>query len=102
MQQAHILIPEHNTLPHLYATEDETDPMVHIKLFTPDSYWTWYVTEYSKEENLGFGLVIGHEKELGYFNIDELKAVRGPLGLKIERDLHFTPERLSVLKQLHR
>lgn len=99
MQQAHILIPEHNTIPPLYAHENESDPIAHIKLFTPDSNWTWYVTEYSKEENLCFGLVVGHERELGYFSIDELKAVRGPLGLRIERDLYFTPERLSVLKK---
>jgi hypothetical protein len=101
MQQAHILIPEHNTIPALYAAENDPDPIAQIKLFTPDSNWTWYVTEYSKEENLCFGLVIGHESELGYFSMDELQAVRGPLGLKIERDLHFTPERLSVLKKQH-
>jgi len=101
MQQAHILIPEHNTIPQLYAAENDPDPIAHIKLFTPDGNWTWYITEYSKEENLCFGLVVGHETELGYFSIDELQEVRGPLGLKIERDLHFTPKRVSVLKKQH-
>lgn len=44
---------------------------------------------------LFFGLVIGHEPELGYFSVDELEQVRGRLGLPIERDLHFTPAPLS-------
>ena len=96
---SHQLIPTKHSIPLLYATEEQKDPIAYVKLFTPDSNWTWYITEYSKEENLCFGLVVGHETELGYFSIDELQAVRGPLGLKIERDLHFTPERLSVLKK---
>ena len=96
---SHQLIPTEHSIPPLYATEEQKDPIAYVKLFTPDSNWTWYITEYSKEENLCFGLVVGHETELGYFSIDELQAVRGPLGLKIERDLHFTPERLSVLKK---
>ena len=35
-------------LPPLYAQEKNKDPIVHIKLFTPDSSWTWYVTEGSE------------------------------------------------------
>ncbi|MFA6145537.1 MAG: DUF2958 domain-containing protein [Sulfurimonas sp.] len=101
MIQAHILISDkqRNTLPPLYSTEEIPDPIAHIKLFTPDSNWTWYITEYSQEEDLCFGLIIGHETELGYFSLNELKEVRGAMGLKIERDIHFKPERLSVLKQ---
>ena len=37
-----------------------------------------------------FGLVDGHEKELGYFTLSELKQVRGGLRLPIERDMYFT------------
>ena len=67
------------------------DAVAHLKLFTPDSSWTWYCTEYDPEERVFFGLVIGMEAELGYFSLDELEAARGPLGLPIERDLHFEP-----------
>ncbi|WP_039919958.1 DUF2958 domain-containing protein [Sulfurimonas gotlandica] len=96
------LIP--NTLleaiPNLYETENVKDPICHIKLFTPDSNWTWYIIEISKEDkNLCFGYVIGHESELGYFNLDELESVRSVLGLPVERDLHFTPTLLSVVKR---
>ncbi len=32
------------TIPRLYATEQVKDPIVHVKFFTPDSSWTWYLT----------------------------------------------------------
>lgn len=94
---AHNLIPESHRpeLPPLYATQNEDDPLARIKLFTPDSNWTWYVVEYSPEEQLCFGLVIGHERELGYFSLEELQSVRGPHRLPIERDLYFEPKPVS-------
>lgn len=84
-----------DTIPPLYATENQPDPIVHVKLFTPDSSWTWLVTEYDPEQRLCFGLVIGHDREPGYFSLKELETVRGPLGLPVERDLHWTPTPLS-------
>ena len=30
--------------------------------------------------------------ELGYVSIEEISGVRGPLGLPVERDLHFDPQ----------
>lgn len=94
---AYDLIPEDlaKTVPRLYSTEKVKDPLVHVKLFTPDSSWTWFVTEYDPTERLCFGLVIGLETELGYFSIPELEEARGPMGLPIERDLHFQPKPLS-------
>ena len=44
-----------------------------------------------------FGLVEGFEKELGYFNLSELEAVRGHLGLPIERDLYWTVKTLEQI-----
>jgi len=86
-------------LPKLYATENEKDPIVWCKFFTPDSSWTWYVTEFDGEDTF-FGLVDGFEKELGYFSLRELKTVRGKLGLPIERDMFFKPCRLSEVRGL--
>lgn len=83
------------TLPPLYSCEKEEDPIARVKFFTPDSSWTWFATEYSPEERLFFGLVIGHDSELGYFSLDELESVRGPLDLPIERDLYWTPKPIS-------
>ena len=84
-------------LPKLYACEKEEDPMVQCKFFTPDSSWTWYAVEYDGVDTF-FGLVDGFEQELGYFSLSELQSIRGTLGLPVERDLFFTPCRLSELK----
>ncbi len=96
------LIPDDliSTIPDLYSTEDEEDPICHIKLFTPDANWTWYITELSVSDgDTGFGYVVGLESELGYFSLSEIEAVRGHLGLPVERDLGFTPTRLSEVKK---
>ncbi len=97
MPDAYNLIPADivPTIPRLYATEKTEDPIAWVKLFTPDSSWTWYITEYDPNERLCFGLVIGQERELGYFSLAELETVRGPLGLPIKRDLYWDPKPLS-------
>ena len=87
-------------LPALYATEHDADPLCHVKLFTPDAGYTFYITEYDPSRRLLFGYVQnGPDGELGYVSLDELESVRGPLGLPIERDLYFTPTRLSQVRK---
>jgi hypothetical protein len=70
--------------------------VAYVKFFTPDSSWTWYATEFDGQDTF-FGLVEGQEKELGYFSLAELQGVRGPMGLAIERDLHWTPKTLAEI-----
>jgi hypothetical protein len=86
------------TMPPLYSTEHEKDPLARLKFFTPWTNWTWYATEFDGEDTL-FGLVDGFERELGYFSLSELENVTGPGGLRIERDLYFTPTPLSKLHE---
>jgi len=84
-------------LPTLCAQEKlGADAVAYAKYFTPDSNWTWYATEFDGEDTL-FGLVEGFEKELGYFSLSELRAAKGPLGLPIERDLHWQPKTLREI-----
>jgi DUF2958 family protein len=98
----------------LYSTEDQKDPMVWVKFFTPDAQWTWYVTEGSRVDEDGyydtekdkvdflfFGYVIGIDSELGYFSLSELERVREAFGLPVERDLYFQPTRLSTILNKH-
>jgi len=94
------LIPQEllKTLPKLYETQDENDPLCHIKLFTPDANFTWYVIEVSIDENLCYGYVKGLENELGYFSLDEIADIRGSLGLKVEIDSLFKPTLLSKIR----
>lgn len=75
-----------------------------VKLFTPDAHGTWLLSEIDPDNHdLAFGLCdLGHP-ELGWVSLTELASVRGPLGLPIERDLHFSAEhRISVYAQAAR
>lgn len=95
------LIPQSlfNTIPDLYETEETPDPICHVKLFLPNTNWTWYVTELSKQDhNLCFGYVIGLESELGYFSLEELEELQSSLGISVERDESFQPTPLSKIK----
>jgi len=85
-------------LPALYAQSECSDAIAYIKFFTPDSNWTWYITEFDGEDTF-FGLVVGFDEELGYFSLSELQEYRGALGIVIERDLHFKPTQLSQLRR---
>ena len=97
-QEARTLLPPSIAaqLPPLYSQEEQGDSAIAVvKFFTPWTNWTWYATEYNPEKRLFFGVVVGHERELGYFSLDELETVRGPGGLTIERDLHWKPRPLK-------
>jgi hypothetical protein len=86
-------------LPVLGSQETVKDPMIQAKWFDPCGSWTWYAIEKDPASGQCFGLVHGHEEELGYFDLDELQAYRGRLGLGIERDIHFMPCPLSTVRR---
>ena len=89
-------------LPQLYANEElGLAALALVKFFTPDTSWTWYASEFDGDD-IFFGLVSGLEVEFGYFALSELDEIRGPLGLPIERDLHFEPKTLQELADMHR
>jgi len=86
-------------IPALYEQDGlGKDAIAYVKFFTPWSNWTWYGTEYDPKTKEFFGLVDGLDSELGYFSLTELESITGPGGLKIERDLHFSPTKLRNLK----
>jgi hypothetical protein len=67
-----------------------------VKLFTPDAGFTWLLTEIDSEnEDVAFGLCdLGMGcPELGSVSLSEITALRGKLGLPVERDLHFEAEK---------
>lgn len=83
-------------LPPLYSQEGRGDAAIaHVKFFMPWTNWTWYVSEYDPVERLCFGVVVGNEREFGYFSLAELEKIREPGGLTIERDLFWTPKALK-------
>lgn len=79
--------------------------VAYAKCFSPDSSFTWFITEGSPVRNndndvvdyILFGLVDGQCKELGYFRLSELESVNGPMGLPIERDLYWKPKTLEEI-----
>lgn len=75
---------------------EDFDPPPVVKLFTPDADATWLLTEIDPDDNdRAFGLCdLGQGfPELGYVSLAELHAVRGRLGLPVERDLHFKADK---------
>ncbi len=74
------------------GTPDEIDFWPVVKLFTPDGGCTWLLTELDAEdEDIAWGLCdlgMGFP-EFGTVSLRELQAMRGRLGLPVERDLHF-------------
>ena len=94
------LIPKKllKNIPKLYETENEEDPLCCIKLFTPDSNFTWYIIEISIDEDLCYGYVQSLESELGYFSLEEIQDIRGSLNLPVEIDSSFKPTLLSSIK----
>ncbi len=84
------------------------DAEILVKFFTPDSSWSWFVLEAEQvpcdieggyDLDL-FGIVRSHmETVYGHFSFRELEAVRGPLGLRIERDRHFHIKTVGELRQ---
>jgi hypothetical protein len=95
-----LLTPELRAqLPPLYSQEAKgPEAIVHVKFFTPDGNWTWYVTEFDGDDTF-FGLVQGFEEELGYFSLSELTSTQDPSSLPIERDLDFAPTPISQVRR---
>lgn len=89
------------SLPPLGAGDEQGFAAIaHVKFFTPDSSWTWYVSEFDGDDTF-FGLADGIMLEYGTFSLAELTSIRGPLGLPIERDRFFTPAPLKELYEKH-
>jgi hypothetical protein len=80
------------------SQEGADDPLVVCKFFSPCGCATWLATEYHEEDRLFFGyasLTNDHNNEWGYFSLDELERIKLPLGLTIERDIHFQEKPIS-------
>lgn len=76
--------------------QEDFDPSPVVKLFAPDGWATWLLTEIDPEDpSRAFGLCdLGQGfPELGYVSLDELASTRGRLGLPIERDRSFKADK---------
>ncbi len=89
------LIQELN-IPELYGTEDipTSEKLLLLKYQEPNTGWFWYLCEYDEIDKRAFGYVIGHEREWGYFSLEEMEAI-----YTIVRDKAFTPIKFKELKK---
>jgi hypothetical protein len=91
-------------LPPLYATENtpvaETLIPMHFFLGGCD----WYVAEYSPQGRNFFGYAILNDDlqnaEWGYVNYDELRKLKTPNGLEVDRDLQWQTRKASEIERI--
>ena len=77
------------------------------KFFNPMGVGTWFITEAEKQENGDYEMFgychLGDDElaEFGYVMLSELQAIKGPLGMGIERDLYLSNDctLIEALKQ---
>lgn len=68
----------------------DTDHIPVVKFFNPFGAGVWLATELDEDGNIMFGLADIGYPELGSWSLNELRSIRLPFGMGIERDLLFT------------
>lgn len=88
------LLANHREQSPLKGTRAERDFTPCAKMFVPWGAATWLLTE-CDEDGLAFGLCdMGFgQPELGYVSMDELAAIRGPGGIRIEQDIFWKADK---------
>ena len=61
-----------------------------VKFFNPFGAGVWLATELDEDGDIMFGLADIGYPELGSWSLNELRYIRLPFGMGIERDLLFT------------
>jgi len=88
-------------LPKLRSTDAQgLEALAQVRFTCPDLGWSWYATEFDGQD-IFFGLVAGNEVAYGNFTLSELYWTRGPLGMPVERDLHFKPRPVGEIEEDH-
>jgi Protein of unknown function (DUF2958) len=95
-----------DALPSYREIADEVDPLCRVKLFQPGSRWTYYVCAATEYDGIDGPVLSGYCvsplgadcDEFGDQALAEVAALR-VRGLPPERDLHFTPMRLSKVEE---
>lgn len=88
--------------PMLYAQDGKGDAAVaYVKIFDPTGSRAWYLTEWDGTDQ-AFGLMVGHDTELGYTSLSEMSTVTGGMGIGLEIDTHFKPTTLREIRKLDR
>jgi hypothetical protein len=77
----------------------DMEQMVVAKYFDAMGGWKWFLMNMDKDEDYCWGIVKGHEVEMGSFSIKELQS----MSPRIQRDLYFEPVKASeIWEQLNK
>ena len=70
--------------------QPDVDHIPVVKFFDPFGAGVWLATELDQDGDIMFGLADIGYPELGSWSFEELRSIRLPFGMGIERDLLFT------------
>lgn len=109
--QAHPKIGEENMrlldntsfqqLPTLYATRNEADPTAYVRLFSPWSVRSWYLTEFDGK-GVARALSAGPALSWVYLRLHDLQSAKGPGDAPlIQSDPFFEPIPISTALKIH-
>ena len=77
------------------ARGEDVDPCPVVKLITLDAHATWLLSELAPDGDTAYGLIdlgLG-VPEFGHVRLSDLASIRGPNGIPVRQDLHFTARR---------
>jgi|SRR5438270_9798993 len=85
------------SLPPLYSQENSTDPILHKRLYAPNSEWACYIAEGSAKPHdvILFGYFKGEISIWCRTSIRKLEQVLAAAGLKPAIDVQFKAARFS-------
>ena len=70
-----------------YDLGSDMEQMVVAKYFDAMGDWKWFLMNMDKDGDYCWGIVKGHEVEMGSFSMEELKSMQP----RLQRDLYFEP-----------
>jgi hypothetical protein len=102
---AYQYLRESDNLPTNSETAGDPDPLCQVKLFQPGSRFTYYICAATEYEGIGGPVLTGYCvsplgpdcDEFGDIALAEIASL-SVRRLPLERDLHFTPTRVSEIK----
>ena len=68
-----------------------------VKLFNPTGAGRWWLSAFDPDTMIAWGVAEIFEREVGSFDMEELVAYRGLMGLPIERDIYYTPVTIAAI-----
>jgi len=85
------------TLPPLYSQDAKDDPIIYVKLASPDESWVGYLTEGARvgEDFVVFGLFVGAGKSWGQLSVKKLEEGLHNAGISAHEEMSFHPTPLS-------